>query len=134
MQDLRQTANRVRVALCLGIEMFDLLLKALEEVKLKSTYLIEEVDKDLIKLEALELTIAIELESPNSALSRADVLEWVPGQRAKGMIIRQFNLMKKLGNTLGVKPNLDAIKDTANGMGFNLGDTNDSIFGQIQRS
>ena len=133
MQDLLQTANRVCAALCLGIEMFDKIVIALEEVKLKSTFLREQVDKDLIKLEALELIIATELESPNSALSRADVLEWVPGQRAKGMIIRQFNLMKKLGNTLGIKPNLEAIKDTANGMGFTLG-YQALIFGQIQRS
>ena len=133
MSELRNNANRVRVALYLGIEMFDPILQALEAAKAKSVYLMEEVEKDLAKLEKLELVIAAELESPNSALSKADVLEFVEGQRAKGMIIRQYNLVKKLGNTLGIEPNLEIIKNIAFAMNFNL-DSSPVLYGILQRS
>lgn len=134
MSELRDNANRVRVALNLGIEKFDDILKALEIAKVKSVYLIEEVEKDLKKIEDLELKIAAELESPNSALRKAAVLEFVEGQRAKGMIIRQYNLMKKLGNTLGIKPDLSIIRDIAKAMNFELDSHLPGIFGSIVRS
>ncbi|MDP8933777.1 MAG: hypothetical protein M3N42_06435 [Cyanobacteriota bacterium] len=133
MSELRNTANRVRVALNLGIEMFDSILEALEVAKAKSIYLMEEVEKDLVKLEKLDEKIAAELESPNSALSKADVLEFVEGQRAKGMIIRQYNLVKKLGQTLGIQPNLEIIQNTAFAMNFNL-DSSPILYGNLQRS
>lgn len=134
MSNLLDTANKVRVALYLGIESFDKILAVLTVVKAKSVYLWEEVEKDLKKLEELELKVAAELESPNSALKKAAVLEFVEGQRAKGMIIRQYNLVKKLGNTLGIKPNLSTIRDTANAMNFDLGDNSPSFIGTIQRN
>jgi len=134
MQDLRQTANRVRMALYLGIEMFDKIVVALEIAENKSVFLIEEVEKDLTQLEKLSTQLTTELSSPNSALTRADVLQFAEGQRAKGMIILQYNLIQKLANTLGLKPNLEIVENIATAMGFVLGNTTNLIFGQIQRS
>ena len=113
--------------------MFDDILAALEAAKAKSIYLIEEVEKDLKKLEELEIKISTELESPNSALKKAAVLEFGEGQRAKGMIIRQYNLVIKLGNTLGIEPNLEIIKNIAYAMNFTL-DSTPTFYGNIVRS
>ena len=134
MQDLRQTANRVRIALYLGIETFDKIAIALEIAESKSVFLIEEVEKDLTELENLSTVLTTELSSPNSALTQADVLRFAEGQRAKGMIILQYNLIQKLANTLGLRPNLEIVENIAAAMGFTLGNTNSLIFGQIQRS
>jgi len=134
MQDLRQTANRVRMALYLGIEMFDEVVIALEVAESTSIFLIEEVEKDLTQLEKLSTQLTAELSSANSALTQADVLRFAEGQRAKGMIILQYNLIQKLANTLGLKPNLEIVENIAAAMGFVLGNTNNPIFGQIQRS
>lgn len=132
MTSLREDANRVRIALYLEAASFDEVLTALKDAEKTSVFLIEQVRKDLDKLESLAVKLEAELSSPNSALTRADVLHFAEGQRAKGMIIMQYNLMKKLGDDLNIAPNLKTIESIAYSMGFVLGQP--IFFGRIQRS
>jgi len=134
MRDLRKNANRVRIALCLGIEVYNTILTKLEEAEKVSVYLIEEIETDLTELEELIKTTTRELGSPSSALVKVDVLGFQPGERSKGMIVLRYNLMEKLGLSLGIKPNFTTIRNIATAMRFDLGGENALIFGQIQRS
>lgn len=66
-----------------------------------------EVTEVLEKLATLEGNLYTEQSSPNSAMTRADVIEWQPGQRTRGMTTSLNSYKQKLANLLGltwVKP------------------------------
>lgn len=67
-----------------------------------------EVTEVLEKLATLEANLYTEQSSPNSAMIRADVIEWQPGQRSKGLNTSLSSYKQRLANLIGltwVKPN-----------------------------
>lgn len=56
----------------------------------------------LDQIEAVEAALFAERSSPNSAMTRADVVEWQPGKRTEGMTTALNVLKHQLANLLGV--------------------------------
>lgn len=56
----------------------------------------------LDQIEAVESALLAERSSPNSAMTRADVVEWQPGKRTDGMVTALKVLKTQLANLLGI--------------------------------
>lgn len=57
----------------------------------------------LTQLEEIEAAIGSELSSPNSALIKADVLEWEPGQRNAGMFQQRTRIIDQIYRLLNLE-------------------------------
>ncbi|MGL5944257.1 MAG: hypothetical protein ACRC2S_28580 [Waterburya sp.] len=62
-----------------------------------------EVSNVLTKIDTLEQALLAERSSPNSAMTRADVVEWQPGKRTAGMLVALKELKQQLANLLGLE-------------------------------
>ena len=62
-----------------------------------------EITNILTQMDELDAALLAERSSPNSAMTRADVVEWEPGQRSKGMTTALNILRQQLANLLGVE-------------------------------
>ena len=70
-----------------------------------------EVNDILSQLAALESSLLAERNNPNSAMIRADVVEWEGGgARSRGMIVASNNLKRELANLLGLTWNKQVVK------------------------
>ena len=65
----------------------------------------QEVTEILSQIASLEGRLLAENSSPNSAMIRADVVEWSRGDRTKGMNIALSMLKQRLANLLGLNYN-----------------------------
>lgn len=79
------------------------ILQKLSEIE-GDAILENEVKQTLNNLDAIQTTITNERNNPNSALIRADVLEWEPGgKRTEGMLEERLTLLYHLANLLGLE-------------------------------
>lgn len=78
--------------------------KRLEKIERQSEFLVAQTLSVLSDLEAVETAIKQEQTSPNSALKKADVLEWDVSIRASGMKSQKDELIEKLRYFLELPP------------------------------
>ncbi|MFB2768578.1 hypothetical protein ACE1AT_04705 [Pelatocladus sp. BLCC-F211] len=76
----------------------------LDNIELKSEFLVSQVVQILTDLQATERAIINERISVNSALKKADVLEWETGSRTSGMFAQRDEFIEKLRYQLGLPP------------------------------
>jgi hypothetical protein len=76
----------------------------LDDIEQKSEFLVKQVLGVVSKLEQVEQALDQERMSPNSALKKADVLEWEVGSRSQGMTSLRDELIEKLRYHLGLPP------------------------------
>jgi len=81
---------------------------------------VEKTREILDQLDAVDNAIAGELNSPNYALTQADVLKYAQDGRAKGMLLRKWQLIQSLGKMLDLHPNLIPLEETMEAIGINL--------------
>ena len=81
---------------------------------------VEKTREILDQLDAVDNAIAGELNSPNYALTQADVLRYAQDGRAKGMLLRKWQLIQSLGKMLDLHPNLIPLEETMEAIGINL--------------
>ena len=81
---------------------------------------VEKTREILDQLDAVDNAIAGELNSPNYALTQADVLRYAQDGRAKGMLLRKWQLIQSLGKMLDLHPNLIPLEETMGAIGINL--------------
>jgi hypothetical protein len=76
----------------------------LDKIEAESEFLVNQVLEVTIALQNLEKAIASERSSPNSALIKADVLQWDAGSRASGMLTQREEYIEQLRYHLGLPP------------------------------
>ena len=74
------------------------LLRAEEDPELEV-----EIINMVVQISSIEAALLEERSSPNSAMIRADVVEWQPGARTQGMTTALRVLKRRLGNLLGIE-------------------------------
>ncbi|MBD2437342.1 hypothetical protein [Nostoc sp. FACHB-110] len=81
----------------------------MDAIENEAEYLVEQVQGVLDGLQTQERAIASERSSPNSALKRADVLEWEVGGggRSAGMFAQRDNYVENLRYFLNLPPSPD---------------------------
>ncbi|MBW4677663.1 MAG: hypothetical protein KME52_27790 [Desmonostoc geniculatum HA4340-LM1] len=79
----------------------------LDEIEQESEFLVNQVLQYLIDLKNVERAIVNERSSVNSALKKADVLEWETGFRTSGMFAQRDDLIEKLRYQLSLPPSPD---------------------------
>lgn len=76
----------------------------LDGIEQKSGFLVNQVLGVINDLAQVEQALKQERLSPNSALKKADVLEWEVGARSQGMTALRDELIEKLRYHLGLPP------------------------------
>ncbi|MFN6572404.1 hypothetical protein [Dendronalium sp. ChiSLP03b] len=79
----------------------------LDNIEAESEFLVTQVVQILTNLQTIERAIVSERSSVNSALIRADVLEWDTRSRTTGMLTGRDDLIEKLRYQLGLPPSPD---------------------------
>ncbi|MCC5640628.1 hypothetical protein LC593_33315 [Nostoc sp. CHAB 5844] len=79
----------------------------LDKIEQKSEFLVNQILQIMTDFETVERAIINERSSPNSALKKADVLEWETGSRTSGMMAQRDDLIEKLRYQLGLPPSPD---------------------------
>ncbi len=102
------TDTYLKVIKCLNLTIDDeIVVKAALAIAEATPEVETEVTNILDQIAVLEGSILAELSSPNSAMIRADVVEWEGGgARAKGMKQALGTLKQQLANLLGLEYNL----------------------------
>ncbi len=92
----------VKIVRFLGFSLGDkdVIQQALTNIEINAPEFIPAIEFLTSELEQLEATIAEEMSSANSALIRADVLEWEAGARSEGMLNRRSELRHRIYNLL----------------------------------
>jgi hypothetical protein len=81
--------------------------RRLDNIEAESEFLVNPVLQVLADLLMLERAIFNERSSVNSALKKADVLEWETGSRSAGMFAQRDDLIEKLRYQLKLPPSPD---------------------------
>lgn len=81
--------------------------RRLDNIEQKSEFLINQVLQIMADFQMVERAIVGERSSVNSALKKADVLEWETGSRSAGMFAQRDDLIEKLRYQLGLPPSPD---------------------------
>ncbi|WP_414755571.1 hypothetical protein [Anabaena sp. CCY 9910] len=81
----------------------------LDAIELESEYLVTQFSQILSNLQTVETAILDERSSVNSALIKADVLEWDTRSRTSGMIASRDDLIEKLRYQLKLPPSPDSM-------------------------
>lgn len=79
----------------------------LDNIEQESEFLVNQVLQILSDFQLVERAIINERSSVNSALKRADVLEWETGSRSSGMFAQRDDLIEKLRYQLQLPPSPD---------------------------
>ncbi|QKQ75648.1 hypothetical protein [Nostoc sp. TCL240-02] len=79
----------------------------LDRIEAESEFLVQQVMFVMNLFRSVELAIHQERSSVNSALKKADVLEWETGSRSAGMFAQRDDLIEKLRYQLGLPPSPD---------------------------
>ncbi|WP_445634522.1 hypothetical protein NSTC745_06345 [Nostoc sp. DSM 114161] len=79
----------------------------LDNIEQKSEFLVNQVLQILTDFQMIERAIFSERSSVNSALKKADVLEWETASRSAGMFAHRDDLIEKLRYQLGLPPSPD---------------------------
>ena len=80
----------------------------LDKIEQESEFLVNQVLQILTDFQMVERAIFNEQSSVNSALKRADVLEWETGSRTSGMFAQRNDLIEKLRYQLQLPPSPDS--------------------------
>ena len=80
----------------------------LDSIEIESSFLVGHVQQLLEDLQTLERALLTERSSVNSALVKADVLEWDIHSRASGMVSGRDDLIEKLRYQLKLPPSPDS--------------------------
>ncbi|MEH2393881.1 MAG: hypothetical protein V7K21_20180 [Nostoc sp.] len=81
----------------------------LDKIEQKSEFLVNQVLQIMADFLSVERAIVSERSSVNSALKRADVLEWDTGSRSAGMFSQRDDLIEKLRYQLSLPPSPDSM-------------------------
>lgn len=81
----------------------------LDKIEQKSEFLVNQVLRIIADFQAVERAIVNERTSVNSALVKADVLEWDVRSRSTGMLTQRDDLIEKLRYQLKLPPSPDAM-------------------------
>jgi hypothetical protein len=81
----------------------------LDNIEQKSEYLVNQVLQIMADFQMVEKAIVSERSSVNSALIKADVLEWDVRSRSSGMFAQRDDLIEKLRYQLGLPPSPDSM-------------------------
>jgi tetrahydromethanopterin S-methyltransferase subunit G len=81
----------------------------LDKIEQRSEFLVNQVLQIIADFKTVERAIVNERSSVNSALKRADVLEWETGSRSVGMFAQRDDLIEKLRYQLGLPPSPDSM-------------------------
>lgn len=106
-------------------------MKSLEKV---SGDFVERTRQILDDLDQIEALIVEEFNSPNFALTQADVLKYAEGKRAKGMLMRKWEQIKSLGKMLNLKPEIRNLEDQMEMIGVVIPHPYDPISIPLHRS
>lgn len=79
----------------------------LDRIEQKSDFLVEQTLQIMADFVLVERAIVSERTSVNSALVKADVLEWDVRSRSTGMLTQRDDLIEKLRYQLGLPPSPD---------------------------
>jgi len=94
---------RIIEHLSLPIAQESTVVKCMDAVTTKSDLLVNRILGILEQLDDISSKLAAERSSPNSALVKADVLEWQAGARSHGMLQQRGELVRQLANLLGIE-------------------------------
>jgi hypothetical protein len=116
------TRDLMRIVKYLGYSPIDIAqvrsqMRWLEEL---SGDFVERAREILDNLDIIDNAISTEFGSPNYALLQADVLKYAQDGRAKGMLLRKWELVRSLGQILDLFPNLIPLEDTMEAIGIEL--------------
>jgi hypothetical protein len=107
-----------------ALKFLNLSIDEIEKVKLgfdkaakQSTFLVQQIVRDLDALDALENTYNQETGTGNFALEKADVLSYSPSQKATGILLQMYGISKRLARNIGVEPDLLVIEQTLRALG-----------------
>ncbi|MEH2201209.1 hypothetical protein [Nostoc sp.] len=81
----------------------------LDRIEQKSEFLVNQVLQIMTDFQMIERAIFSERSSVNSALKKADVLEWETSSRSAGMFAQRDDLIEKLRYQLGLPPSPDSM-------------------------
>ncbi|MFK0731395.1 MAG: hypothetical protein ACFKPT_02710 [Gloeotrichia echinulata GP01] len=81
----------------------------LDKIEIESEYLVSQALQILTDFQTIERAIINERTSVNSALIKADVLEWDVRSRSTGMLSQRDDLIEKLRYQLGLPPSPDSM-------------------------
>lgn len=81
----------------------------LDKIEQKSEFLVNQVLQIMADFQMVEKAIVSERSSVNSALIKADVLEWDVRSRSSGMFAQRDDLIEKLRYQLGLPPSPDSM-------------------------
>lgn len=76
----------------------------LDNIEQKSEFLVNQLLQIMANFQSVEMTIVSERSSVNSALKKADVLEWETASRSAGMFSQRDDLIEKLRYQLSLPP------------------------------
>lgn len=112
-EDSNGTKDKMRIIKHLYLSPVDAhaVEQAMRALEALSGDMVAETRLILDKLDVLADSIDAEMSTANYALTKADVLEYSPDSRAKGMLMQRLELTKILGTFLGIRPNLRPIED-----------------------
>ncbi len=94
--------TRILVGLGFNVSIKILILQAMAAIETDSPELVPLIQAKLTELEQINALIASEQSSPNSALIKADVLEWSENQRLAGMLSRRQELKQIIFDLLNL--------------------------------
>jgi hypothetical protein len=112
-------ADRINHFLNLDTDLVaDTIIPRMDILTARSAVQVEEVLTILTGLTTLESKLATLAGDADFALTKLDVIEWQPGQRAVGILFQTLNLIARLGKIFKLTPDTISITAFLSAMGI----------------